>query len=238
MDQQQTQPVQTEAPTKQNDFTKWIVLALFSLAIIGTGLAYILLGSSSSPASPQTQNTKTLNDLWAWQKYTNTEHGYSFVYYNIWTINEGKSDKVDFTLNHLSKTYPGTIEGSFSPSSGRTKSYCEQNRNDTDRCTIVQITANRELFMDRNDYAETGKTSLLIVHPTKGAVSINITRSNFDTQTQLGLITSTLTFTDEARIEKLQFCPDSWSTDRKTAVITNIEFDAKDIDNTKCNTSL
>jgi len=246
MDQQQSgQPVQVaQMPTKQNDFTKWIIIILLIVASAGTGIAYlvftkndvkqqpvnVLQSPSPTPSENAVSNTTgTIANLKAWKKYENIEHNYSFVYFARWTLAQAP-DNVDFVLKHVSKTDPGTIEGRFIPTAGRAKSYCEQNRTDEDRCTISRVTANREIFIDLANSLESGKISMLIVHPTEGAIAIDVTDANFDTNILITQITSTLQFADEQRTDKLQFCPTSWSEDRAIGIYQGISFDAKDFD--------
>lgn len=238
----------TPVPAKQNDFTKWIIVTLLLIATIGTGSTYLLftnpqvkqlvykVASPSPSPSPSedmvSANEETMKTLHAWKKYTNTQHNYSFVYYGTWRESPA-SKNVDFVLQHVSKTDPGIIEGSFLPPDTRTETYCEQNRGDTDRCTIYPITANREIILDMTDYVETGKISLMIIHPKNGTILINITDANFDSYTLMNFISSTLQFTDEELINKFQFCPDSWSEDKQIAFVKELSFDPKDF-NEQC----
>lgn len=241
MDQQQATQVSPATP-KQRDLTKWIVIALLIVASIGTGIAYLIftnpdiknslyVGSPSPTPSSQRieQNTESTIALQTLKKYTSTEHGFSFSYYATWFLAQ-KPDNRDFVLQHVSTTDPGIIEGRFLSSKERTKNYCEQNRKDTKHCWIYEITANRELIMDTSNYIETGKLTALMLHPTQGALVIDVTDPNFESYTVLQQMLSTMQFTDEARIVKLPFCPDKWSEDKKTGFLRGIDFDAKDID--------
>jgi hypothetical protein len=228
-------PSQSGQMPAKSDGTKWIILSIFALAILITGVAYFAT-SSKKPVSNPTQTdiipTPTPREKAKWQTYTNSKYEYSFHYPITWEMTNISADQKKFELKHLDTKDPSLIKISYLSQDERSKmqpTFCETTT-DLLRCHTYSLTTTSEALIDLIDGDNKGKVDALISHPNGGTFILQVTDPGLDSYDTLALVINTLKFPNEARMFGLQICPDSWPTTQKTIDYNGVKIATADVD--------
>ncbi len=221
--------------SKQNG-TALLIILLFVLAAIGTGLAYLFIppnGTKKVTTAPITA-TPTPRENAKWQNYTNTKYNYSFAYPVTWKMTSTSPDQKDFELRYTAGSDLGIIKGSYFTANERStlgQTYCDINT-DQLRCHAYQLTTHSNVMIDRLTTAKTvsNKANALITLPNSDILQLEILDGNNDSYNTLTIMLDTLLFPGEKKVTGLQICPDAWPVNGTTFDYNGVKFPIEDVD--------
>ena len=241
MDNQPTSLNQPPAPPqpapaiKRKNNTPFIIIGLFFLASLLTGLAYIFLSPSEKPSPSQQQiaqiPTPTPKEIAKWQRYTNDKFQYSFVYPVTWTMTKISSDQKSFELHDQNTTDPAVITVHYLTDDERgalPPTFCEQSF-DKYRCHYYGLTDTSEVLVDRITVKADSKVDAFVTLPKTGVLRIQITDTNATSYDTFAILVDTLKFPNEKRLYGLQLCPDT-SVGGATVQYNGVTFETADLD--------
>lgn len=233
-----TPPVNQILPIKpKKNGTTLLIILIFVIATVGTGLAYLFIPqngtkkvTTTAPASLTPIPTPRENAKW--QTYTNTTYHYSFAYPATWKITA--PDQKHFELEYVAGSDLGIIKGSYFTADDRStlgQTYCDTNT-DQSRCHKYQLTAHSSAMFDRLTSTNTinNKASALVTLPNSDVLQLEITDGNSDSYNALTIMLDTLLFPGEKKSYPMQICPDTWPVSGTTINYNGVQFPTEDVD--------